>query len=144
MKLKLDIDSLNNDFFEDTRMLGIIAPLRNYFFCWQINNVLGVKFKLNPEIEIQIKKKERDYFFNIYEWNEPETFLTHYLYQNQYDGQYLLPEFKHIDYLWLMKGEMVEDDKCNWMQKLLNNINGVQLIIELTNKNIKTKSNLVF
>jgi hypothetical protein len=50
-KLKLDIDSLNEDFFEDTRLLGIRAHLRNYQFCWQLNKLFGFDFRLNPDIE---------------------------------------------------------------------------------------------
>ena len=99
MKLKLDQDTLNNDFFDNTRILGIMAPIKNYLFCWQINNTLGIEFRLNNEVEIHLRKKKRDYFFNLYEWGEPESYLTHYLYHNQYDGEYLLPEFRNFDFL---------------------------------------------
>ncbi len=33
MKLKLNIDELNEDFFDDTRLLGIIAPIKSHQFC---------------------------------------------------------------------------------------------------------------
>jgi len=32
MKLKLNIDELNEDFFDDTRLLGIIAPIKSHQF----------------------------------------------------------------------------------------------------------------
>ena len=57
MKLRLNIDELNDDFFEDTRLLGISTALKNYQFCWQLNNMLGYNFRLNPEIEIHLRKK---------------------------------------------------------------------------------------
>ena len=57
MKLKLDIDSLNEDFFEDTRLLGIIAPVKNFQLCWKLNNLLGFDFRLNADIEIHLKKR---------------------------------------------------------------------------------------
>ena len=57
MKLKLDIDSLNDDFFETTRLLGITAPLKNFQLCWQLNKMMGFHFRLNPENEIHVKKK---------------------------------------------------------------------------------------
>ncbi len=144
MKLKLDIDSLNDDFFEDTRLLGIIAPIKNYHLCWQFNNLLGFNFRLNADIEIHVKKKTRNYYFNIYESKEQNNFLSHYLYHNQFDGEYLLPEFKHMDYLWLMKGDSVEEEKCNWIKTAVKSIAGVQLVAELTNEQIKTKGNMVF
>ena len=144
MKLKLDQDKLYEDFFDTTRLLGIIAPIKNYSFCWQINNSIGTVFKLNNEIEISLKRKKRDYYFSVYEWQEPESSLVHYLYHNHYDGEYLLPEFKNMDFLWLMKGELVEEEKCTWLINAIKNIYGVQLVAELTDENIKNKGNLVF
>lgn len=144
MKLKLNIEELNEDFFEDTRLLGITAPIKKYQFCLQLNKGMGFQFRLNPEIEIQLRKKDRTYFFSIYESKEPNSFLTHYLYHNQCDGEYLLPEFRHMDFLWLMKGDSVEDDKCNWIFQNIKNINGVQMVTELTNEMIKNKGNMVF
>jgi hypothetical protein len=143
-KLKLDIDSLNEDFFEDTRLLGITAHLRNYQFCWQLNKLFGFDFRLNPDIEIHLMKKERNYYFNIYQSLEQTGFLVHYLYHNQFDGEYLLPEFKHMDFLWLMKGYKVDEEKCNWIKQSVRSISGVQLVVELTNEQIKAKGNMVF
>lgn len=143
-KLRLDIDSLNDDFFEETRLLGITAPLKNYQFCWQLNNLLGFDFRLNADIEIHLRKKDRSYYFNIYQSQEPNSFLVHYLYHNQFDGEYLLPEFKHMDFLWLMKGDFVDDEKCNWIKQTVKSISGVQLVAELTNEKIKNKGNMVF
>lgn len=57
MKLKLNIDELNEDFFDDTRLLGIIAPIKSHQFCLQLNNQLGHQFRLNPAIEIHLKKR---------------------------------------------------------------------------------------
>jgi hypothetical protein len=144
MKLKLDQDSLNNDFFDNTRLLGIMAPLKNYFFCWQVNNVLGVEFRLNSDAELHLRKSRRDYYFNLYEWTEPESYLTHYIYHNQNDGNFLLPEFKNMDFLWLMKGDMVEDEKIGTIATRIRNISGVQLVAELTSEQIKNKGNMMF
>jgi len=143
-KLRLNVDELNEDFFEDTRLLGITAPLKSYQFCWHLNNLLGYEFRLNPEIEVHLRKKERSYFFSVYQSAEQNSFLQHYVYHNQFDGEYLLPEFRHMDFLWLMKGDLVDDDKCNWIRQAINNISGVQLVVELTNEQIKNKGNMVF
>lgn len=144
MKLLLDIDSLNNDFFEDTRLLGITAPIKNYKFCWQLNNLLGYSFRLNPEIEIHLRRKNRNYYFSVYESLEQNSFLVHYLYHNHFDGEYLLPEFKHMDFLWLMKGDVIDPEKCDKIKQSIRGIGGVQMVAELTNEKIKNKGNMVF
>jgi cytochrome b subunit of formate dehydrogenase len=49
-----------------------------------------------------------------------------------------------MDFLWLMKHEMVEEEKCNWIKQIVRNIHGVQMVVELTNEQIKNKGNMVF
>ena len=143
-KLILDTQDITDGFFEDTRLLGIMAPMKDYQFCWQINNMLGVDFRVNNDIEIQLKKKNRNYFFSLFEYREPSTSLEHYIYNNQFDGEYLLPEFKHLDFLWLMKGDVVTDEMLHRQTGSLRSINGVQLVVELTNEKIKNKEHLIF
>lgn len=43
-----------------------------------------------------------------------------------------------------MKGDFVDDEKCTWIKQTINNIAGVQLVVELTNEQIKNKGNMVF
>ena len=144
MKLVLDTKELTDEFFEETKLLGIIVPVKNYQFCWQLNQLLGIDFRINHELEIQLKKKNRDYFFTIYEYHEPTTCLKHYLYNNQNDGEYLLPEFKHLDFLWLLKDDFVPDEALQHLVQSIRSVAGVQLVIELTNEKIKNKEHLVF
>jgi len=144
MKFTLDNKDLTDGFFEDTRLLGIMAPIKDYLFCWQVNSLLGVDFRINNELEIQLKKKGRNYFFPLYEYAQPSTCLMHYLYNNQHDGEYLLPEFKHLDFLWLLKDDHVPEEFVSDLIYSLKSINGVQLVVELTNEKIKNKEHLVF
>jgi hypothetical protein len=144
MKLKLDSEWMAEDFFEDTRLLGIVAPVKHYQLCWLLNQLFRFNFRMNNEIEIQLSKKQRKYFFPVYQYAEPNSSLVHYLYNNQHDGEYLLPEFKHLDFLWLMKGDNVETGIVNDMIHSIKSINGVQLVIELTNEKIKNKGHLIF
>ena len=144
MKLKLDLDDLTDDFFDETHLLGIVAPIRDYQFCWQLNNILRYNFRANNDIEIQLLKKQRQYYFSIHEYKQPNSSLVHYLYRNQFDGEYLLPEFKHLDYLWLLKGDAVGREFVDELLAAIRTLNGVQLVTELTNEKIKNKGHLIF
>jgi len=143
MKLKIDNETLAQEFFEDAILLGIVAPIKDYQFSWQLNQLLGFNFRVNNDIEIQLKKKQRKYFFSIYEYQVPSTSLTHYLYNNQFDGEYLLPEFKHLDFLWLIKGDVVQSEDLKILVQAIKSLAGVQLINELTNEKIKNKQHLI-
>lgn len=144
MKLTLDYKKLSDDFFDETRLLGVMAPIKDYQLCLHLNNMLGMDFRINNEIEIQLNKKGRNYFFAVYEYNDPLKSLSHFIYNNQCDGEYLLPEFKHLDYVWLLKGDIVPDEDLNILSSTIKTINGVQLVVELTNEKIKHKEHLIF
>jgi len=105
---------------------------------------MGMDFRINNDIEIQLTKKKRNYFFAVYEFCEPTGSLFHYVYNNRFDGEYLLPEFKHLDFLWLMKGDIVNEETLHQTINGIKEINGVQLVVELTNEKIRNKEHLVF
>jgi hypothetical protein len=143
-KLILDNVELTHEFFEDTRLLGIMAPIKDYQFAWQLNHLMEIDFRINNDIEIQLTRKKRNYFFAVYDFHEKTASLSHYLYNNQFDGEYLLPEFKHLDFLWLMKGDAVEDKMLQYYISAIKTVTGVQLVTELTNEKIKNKEHLIF
>ena len=143
-KLALNNHALAEEFFDDTRLLGIMAPVKDYQFCWKLNNVLRMDLRINNDIEIQLKRKRRDYFFTVFEYCEPIGSLSYYVYNNKFDGEYLLPEFKHFDFLLLMKGDIVSGETLQQTIEQVRTISNVQLVTELTHEKIKNKENLVF
>jgi hypothetical protein len=144
MKLKLNIEDMTGEFFEDARLMGIVAPVKDYQFCWQLNNRLRFDFRINNDIEIQLAKRQRRYYFGVYEYHEKDNSQQHYLYNNQFDGEYLLPEFKHLDFLWLLKGDVVADDRLVQLMGCIRTVPGVQLVMELAQDKIKNKGHLIF
>ncbi|MBL7697199.1 MAG: IPExxxVDY family protein [Chitinophagaceae bacterium] len=144
MKLKLDLDELAEEFFRNTRLIGIVAPIKDYQLCWQLNQLLTIDFRNNNDIEIQLKRKKRDYYFAIFQYCEATNSLNHYLYNNQFDGEYLLPEFRHLDFLYLLKGDVVSDEFFHQLMDTIRKINGVQLVMELAHEKIKNKGHMIF
>ncbi len=144
MKLRIDNNVMVDEFFANTRLLGIVAPIEHYRFCWHLNQMLNFNFRINNHIEIQLNKKARKYFFPIYEYGEQSGTIKHYLYNNEDDGEYLLPEFKHLDFLWLIKDDIMHDTEINVLISSIRTIPAVQLITEMTNEKIKNKQHLIF
>lgn len=144
MKLKIDNETIAREFFEDAVLLGIVAPIKDYQFSWHLNQLLGFDFRIKHDYEIELTKKARRYFFSIYEFAVPSTSLIHYLYNNQFDGEYLLPEFKHLDFVWLIKGEYVAQDELKALMHTIKSLPQVQLVNEMTNEKIKNKQHLIF
>jgi hypothetical protein len=143
IRLKVDNDALAEEFFEGTRLLGIVGSIKDYLFCWNLNHLMEIDFRINHDLEIELTRKKRKYYFSIYEYQEPGGSLVHYLYNNQFDGEYLLPEFKHLDFLRLMKGDFVNDELIQGMVQSVKQIQGVQLVMELSTEKIKNKGHLI-
>ena len=143
LKLKLDNEDLTSAFFDEIRILGIVSPMQDYMFSWTVNKYLGMNFRINTLLEIQLRKKNRNYFFSIYDYQLPNRALVHYIYSNQYEGEYLLPELKHLDFLWLLKYDSVNDAEVSELMKAIKKIPGVQLVSEMHPSKIRNKQHLL-
>jgi hypothetical protein len=143
MKLRIDNRELVEEFFQDSRMIGIVAPLKAYHFCWLLNNELRIDFRTSGDLEIQLEKKNRKYFFSIYCFKDLVSSREHFLYENQFDGEYLLPEYKHLDFIWIFKEEEPDEDYFHALQSHIKNIENVQLVMEIREASVKNKSNLI-
>ena len=55
-----------------------------------------------------------------------------------------MPELKHMDFIWWIRGEWIDDEKVNDILYTVRNIKGVQLVAELTPDQIKNKGHLIF
>jgi hypothetical protein len=145
-KHKLDMGDLTESFFEDTRMLGLVAPVSDYQLCWHLNNELRFDFRNNPDITIPFKKKNLDtiFYFTVSEYREPYTALAHYLYNNQFKGEYLLPDLKRLDFIWLMKGDQVSNKFVKDLMEMVGELTCVRMVLELSPESIKNKGNLIF
>jgi hypothetical protein len=106
--------------------------------------LLSIDFRNNNDIEIQLKRKKRDYYFAVFQYCEAGNSLVHYLYNNQFDGEYLLPEFRHLDFLYLLKGDIVSDHYLQQLMDTIKKINGVQLVMELVHDKIRNKGHMIF
>ena len=143
-KLKLNTDGIVDDFFTGTHLLGIMSLVKNYRFIWKVNSYTGFDLRLNAEAEIQLRRKGRNYFFQVYQFCQSECELEHLIYFNQFEGEYLLPEFKHLDFLWLIRSNITIEEEVLHLQTKLKSIESIQLVAELTNEKIKNKGNLIF
>lgn len=144
MKLKIDHEEMMDRFYDETRLMGIVAPMEAYKFCWQINRLLNFDFRIVPEMELSMNKKGRNYFFSIYVFNQPSTSASHFLYSNHCDGEYLLPELRHFDYLWLVKFNEVDEAEMRLFIDSLRTIPLLQMVTDLSIEKIKNKENLFF
>jgi len=142
MKLRLDDDKMSDNFFEDTRILGIACTLKNYQFCWHIEQTMLIDFQTSADLQIPMEKNKRSYSFTVYEFVDPISSKEHFLYSNKHEGEFLLPELQHLDFIWLVRDPFHNDEQLSLMQQQIRTIPGVQMVTEVPHDKIKSKDNL--
>jgi hypothetical protein len=144
LKLKLDQEQLVEDFFESTHLIGIMSTARDYQVCWQINKQLFYDFRVNNSLEITLTKKHRSFHFTVFEFLEPTNSVSHYLYNNHCQAEFLLPELKNMDYVWMIKGDYYQSQDVKKLIEQLRGVAVVQLVSLLDIREIRNKMNLIF
>ena len=63
MKLKLDMEEMAEAFFEDTRLLGIVAPIKDYQFLLAAEPVVSFQFPAEQYDRDSTDQKVNPVFF---------------------------------------------------------------------------------
>ena len=142
-QLVIDNDILAEEFFEDSNLLGIQCGSEAHQFIWMVNRRFAYDFRYQAGSEIEFKKRGREFKYPIFSCREPHTDLQHFIYANHQDGEYLLPELKHFDFLWLMKGELKDLNLPSVLLDELKTLEAVQTVTRLSNDKIINKTRLV-
>jgi hypothetical protein len=142
-KLIIDNEQIAASFFEDAHLLGIQCPAAPHKFVWLINQHFGFDFRYEAFSEVALKKKERHFFFPVFSFSELHLSAHHIIYTNQFDGEYLLPELKFTDYLWLVKSDSLDGQFIPLLANELRKVPMMNLVTTLSNEKIKNKQRLV-
>lgn len=152
----LDVGEMRDSFFADTALIGVSAAVPAYRFCWLVNKILDMCFENVPENIIEMNEtrsgketlkqggrqlqvsmfdiaaepesdKTDKYFFSTFIHRVPNSCHSHLLYQLKSGKKTLLPEAKHLDYLWLVQTAEPEHDAHVIMDQL-RSIPSLQLV----------------
>ena len=126
-KLVLDIDAMQEEFFNDTSLIGIVSALPAYRFCWLLNERFDLHLKREGESDICLKTNQNiSHYFALYRYDVPMNSNHFSVYKLKNNKQALLPELKQLDYLFMIQGPTAESDAEKYMEAL-RQINDIQL-----------------
>jgi hypothetical protein len=141
-KLSLNMDEMQEEFFGDTAMIGIVTALPGYRICWILNKHFGIDFFRDTDQTLDLQKKGRDYFFPVYRYDLPNSSHQYLLYKLKNGKESLLPETKNMDYLWLIRTSDPENDAYQ-LAADLRNLPDIQLAQLLNPAQLKSLNNLL-
>ena len=122
---------------------GIVTQMKDYQFCWHLNQVFGFDLQRMNDVEIIFRKKNKSAVFSLYRYeDEMNKWLVHVV-ANKSNAEYFLPEIRQADFILKIEGELAGDQKKE-IQEAIRKMTGVQLVISVDFHKLKSAENLVF
>ena len=143
-KLVLDTSAMQEDFFEETAMIGIASSLSAHRFVWTLNARFGVNFRRAGDMDVCLNAKSKDDFqhFAVYHFADAVCGAQHFLYRLRAEKKVLLPEVKNLDYLWLIQNARSVEEADMYAKHLLD-MPEIQLATILSADDLKNRAHLL-
>lgn len=125
------------------RLIGVASSLKEYKFCYHLNQLLSVDFiKLN-DLVFQSTDRTRSIQFGVFKAGDEDDKNQFFVFNNKNLGEVLLPEAMSFDFIIQVKGECTE-------KEMAGIVDGIKLFpeilvcAEIPLKKIKSKERLVY
>lgn len=125
----------------ELKAFAVVSSERNYRFCWLMNNHLNIQLAKNND-HIIFGDKGSEFRFDKYSYYSETDHIHYHLLKNKGEDAVLLPEFKQVDYILVMSGEIWQLNDSEIKNKLLA-INQVQWANLLDVNGLKSKHNFI-
>lgn len=141
--MKKKLHRLNVSISPELFIIGISSHENDYRLSWAINSQLGFKFSRTANLELFNEKIQEKQIFSVFSHIEEEYELKYYLVSNTGENGFLLPEYRNVDFLFLIQGEISENE----LDKLLAQLKKIEIIrlaFQISNLPAKSLEKLVF
>ena len=142
-KWTLNIADMQEDFFSDAALIGIVSPVPAYQFCWMLNQHFDMDFVRDAEHDICLQtNKEHQHYFAVYQYASPLNGPKYILYKLKSEKQNLLPEAKGLNYLWMVQNAC-PGNHAEQLTSLLRTMPQVQLAQMIAPDKLKNLNHLL-
>jgi len=123
-------------------LIGISSHENDYHLCWSINQKLNLNLQKTVNyISFNPKLKDNQEFSN-FTFEDEERLLSYHLLSNRCDNGFLVEEFRNIDFLILVYGELTKDTKEKLIQEL-KEISIISTCFTLEPQTLKSRDRLL-
>lgn len=142
-KWTLNTALMQEDFFSDAALIGIVSPVPAYQFCWMLNQHFDMDFVRDAEHDICVQNKGTEqHYFAVYQYAAPLNGPKYVLYKLKNNKQNLLPEAKGLDYLWMVQSSC-PGNHAEQLTGLLRTMPQVQMAQMIAPSQLKNLNNLL-
>lgn len=157
--------TLKIEYDYDFVLIGISSHEKDYRLCWALNNTLGIELTKGESLEIKSKKEDTPSFFSLFKYEDEDDFKEYFILANisenkQYEPKeqtlfnkglkgnstengILIPEHKQMNYFFVIRGE-IEEEQVEELLMKLKEIDMILTTVRIDAGELKSKSNLVF
>lgn len=161
--------TLEIEYDYDFVLIGISSHEKDYRFCWALNNKLKLELSKKESLEIKGRKQATPSYFSFFTFDDQDQYTEYSVLANfseskslaestentlfgpagksrqddQSENEFLVPEHKQMNYFFVVRGEM-DDDEVEEMIQQIREIDIVLTAIRIDPKNLKSKQNLIF
>jgi hypothetical protein len=122
----------------DFCLIGIVCSEKDFRLCWMLNNQLGLKLANSDDHVSGVGNH------SVFSFIDEELMREHYLVTNKGDtGKLLSEEHQHTDYFFIIKGEILDEEKKNFAEQI-KKLNSVSASYLIDVESLKSKHNLIF
>lgn len=134
--------TLELDYDYDFVLIGISSHEKDYRICWGLNTKLGLDLVKIEPLEIKDKKQDELSHFSLFSCERPDEFMEYFIIANRSEKGMLIPEQKQMDYFFIIRGEIENDDVMEMIKKI-KEIDLVQTAFRMDVASLKSKQNLI-
>lgn len=121
----------------DFCLIGIVCHEKDYRLCWTLNNLFDIKLAKTDD---HVTENSQHSMFSFI---QEHLFRDYHLIANRAKNGLLIEEHKQIDYFFIIKGNLEEDEKKIIVEQIKNaEVIGAAYSIDA--QTLKSKHNLVF
>jgi hypothetical protein len=157
--------TLEIEYDYDFVLIGISSHEKDYRFCWALNNKLKLELSKKESLEIKGKKQKTPSYFSFFTFEDQDQYKEYSVLANfseskslvlnednlfgtperskQSENEFLIPEHKQMNYLFVIHGEL-EDEQVEELIQKIKEIDIVLTAIRIDPKSLKSKQNLIF
>jgi len=141
--MKKKLHKLNVNASPEIYIFGISSHENDYRLSWAINNQLGFKFSRSANLEVYNDKISENQVFSVYSFSEDEYEIKYHLVSNTSQNGFLLPEYRNVDFVFLVQGEVSQKELDGLLDRL-KKIEIINLAFEISNLSPKSMEKLIF
>lgn len=127
----------------DFHIIGISSHENDYRLSWAINSYLNLNLSRTSDLPVIHQKTGETDNFSVFSFTDDDELNRFDLVSNRCHNGFLLPEFKNVDYFFLIHGEIAPSELTNLLTRL-KQVEIITLAFSIPDLSTKSKEKLLF